>query len=285
MVTTNTLTVTAYDRRDRSDVLDLFGYSYQRHAHLDWYEPDEWIDAVGGVIRLAWRGSHLVGMIAASLPMDGMAWIRLVAVADGAPETQVLEQLWRSTAAGLRDAGAQSCWVLMLEPWFEYYVPVFGMSEALRLVTLRREGGDLPNVNAPDVTVSPATLDDVAAMTAIDHAAFAPPFQMTAQDMRRAYRFATQSMVARVDGKIAGYQVSTRHGDQGHLARLAVDPAVRGKKTGASLVREMISSFLRRGVDLITVNTQMTNERSLRVYEACGFTRSGYDLPIYRVIL
>ena len=56
---------------------------------------------------------------------------------------------------------------------------------------------------------------------------------------------------------------------------------MRGKKVGALLVREMITGFLRRGVDLITVNTQMTNERSLRVYEACGFTRSGYDLPIY----
>jgi ribosomal-protein-alanine N-acetyltransferase len=281
MVSTSALTVTAYDRRDRSDVLDLFGYSYQRHAHLDWYEPDEWLDGVGGVIRLAWRGSHLVGMMAASHPMQGMAWIRLVAVADGAPETEVLEQLWRSTAAGLRDAGAVSCWVLVLEPWFEYYVPVFGMSEAVRLVTLRREGSALQTVDAPDVTVSPATLDDIAAMTAIDHAAFAPPFQMTAQDMRRAYRFAAQSMVARVDGVIAGYQVSTRHGDQGHLARLAVDPAVRGKKIGARLVCEMASAFLRRGVDLITVNTQMTNERSLHVYTACGFTRSGYDLPIY----
>lgn len=285
MVTANTLTITAYDRRDRADVLDLFSYSFQRHAHLDWYAPDEWLDAVGGVIRLAWRGSHLVGMMAASLPMDGMAWIRLVAVADGAPETEVLSLLWQSTAAGLRDVGAQACWVLMLEPWFEYYAPVFGMSEAVRLVTLRREGDSLPEVDSPDVTVSPAALDDVAAMTAVDHAAFAPPFQMTAQDMRRAYRFAAQSMVARVDGVVAGYQVSTRHGDQGHLARLAVDPAVRGKKIGARLVREMIASFARRGVDLITVNTQMTNVRSLRVYEACGFARNGYDLPVYSVRL
>lgn len=285
MVSTSALTVTAYDRRDRADVIDLLSYSYQRHIHLDWYEPDEWLDAVGGVIRLAWRGAHLVGLLAASHPMHGVAWIRLAAVADGAPEAEVLALLWQAVAAGLRDAGTQSCWILMLEPWFDHYMPVFDMRESVRLVTLRREGDVLPVIDLPDVTVSPATLDDVAAMTAIDQAAFGPPFQMPAHDMRRAYRFAAQSMVARLDGRIAGYQVSTRHGDQGHLARLAVDPAVQGQRIGARLVCEMAAAFLRRGIDLVTVNTQITNERSLHLYERCGFIRGGYDLPIYSVRL
>jgi ribosomal protein S18 acetylase RimI-like enzyme len=285
MVAANVLTVIPYERRYRAQTLDLMSHSYQRHTHLDWYDPDEWIDAVSGVIRLAWRGAHLVGMMAASLPISGQSWLRMVAVADGSPENEVLERLWHPTAAALREAGAESCWVLLLEPWFEYYMPVLHMTEAERLITLRRDRETAPQVSAPDVTVSPATMDDVAAMTAVDHAAFMPPFQMTAQDMRRAYRFAALSTVARVNGTVAGYQLSTRHGDQGHLARLAVDPAVQGNGVGALLVADMAAAFLRRHVELVTVNTQKTNERSLRVYTACGFERSGYDIPIYRATL
>ncbi len=138
------LTVTPYERRYRPDLLALLEYSYQRHTHLDWYEPDEWVDNVAGLTRLAFRGTHLVGLMAATLPVFGASWIRMVALADGTTETEVLEQLWASTAAALRQAGTRECWVLMLEPWFEYYMPLLDMTEAERLVTLRREGDPLP---------------------------------------------------------------------------------------------------------------------------------------------
>jgi [ribosomal protein S18]-alanine N-acetyltransferase len=285
VVAANVLTVIPYERRYRAQSLDLISYSFQRHSHLDWYEPDEWLDAVGGVTYLAWRGAHLVGMLSATAPSHGMSWIRLIAVADGLPEGDVLECLWRPTADALRAAGAASCWLLLLEPWLEYFTPVFGMTEAERLITLRREGDSVPDIGAPDVTVSLAALDDVPAMVAVDHAAFQPPYQMVPADMRRAYRFSALSSVARVDGTVVGYQLSTRHGDQGHLARLAVDPAMQGRRVGALLIADMAAAFARRGVELVTVNTQMTNERSLRVYAATGFRRSGYDIPIYRANL
>ena len=279
------LTVTPYERRYRPDLLALLEYSYQRHTHLDWYEPDEWVDNVAGLTRLAFRGTHLVGLMAATLPVFGASWIRMVALADGTTETEVLEQLWASTAAALRQAGTRECWVLMLEPWFEYYMPLLDMTEAERLVTLRREGDPLPERPPSRIAVEFARLEDVDAMTAVDQAAFATPFQMTTQDMRRAYRFAALSSVARVDGRIVGYQLSTRHGDQGHLARLAVSPSMQGQGIGAALVCDMTAALLRRRVELVTVNTQISNTRSLSLYTACGFTRSGFDLPIYRALL
>lgn len=282
MVASNSiLTVMPYERRYRTDVLDLIEYSYQRHTHLDWYEPDTWLDNVEGVVRLAFRGTHLVGMMAATMPMQETSWIRMVAVADGQAETEVLEQMWIPTAEALNEAGTRTCWVLMLEPWFEYYMPVLGMTESERLVTLRRDGDAVPEASAEGVTVEAATMDDVLEMTAVDQAAFAPPYQMTKQDMRRAYRFSALSSVARIDGRIVGYQLSTRHGEQGHLARLAVSPDMQRRGTGALLVRDMTEAFLRHGVETVTVNTQVSNTRSLHLYAACGFTRSGYDIPIF----
>lgn len=280
------LTVVPYERRYRSATVDLIDYSFQRHTHLDWYEPDEWLDNVASVVQLAFRGTHLVGMLATTMPMGGTAWLRLVAIADGAPEAQVLERLWLPTADALRAAGAESVWALILEPWLEYFTPLFGMQEAERLVTLRREGDALPVLpDQPEIVIEQATMDDVGAMAAVDQAAFSPPYQMTAQEMRRAYRFAAMSTVARLDGRLIGYQLSTKHGEQGHLARLAVEPSLQGRGIGALLVRDLTAAFLRRHVEHITVNTQMTNARSLQLYASCGFERAGFDLPIYKATL
>lgn len=275
------LTVVPYERRYRTEVLDLIGYSYQRHMHLDWYEADEWFDSVGGIVQLAWRGKQLVGMLGASYPSDGMAWLRLAALADGVSEQEVMGRLWTPLAHAMIAAGVRTCWVLAFEPWIDYAVTPLGLRQVETLVTLRREGDALPYIAAHGVTLHTATINDVDGMAAVDQAAFAPPYPMSAHDMRRAVRTSAISTVARLNGRIVGFQISTRHGDQGHLARLAVLPEVQGRDIGALLTRECIAAFLRRQVESVSVNTQASNERSLKTYQALGFERTGYDVPIY----
>ncbi|MBK9126035.1 MAG: GNAT family N-acetyltransferase [Chloroflexi bacterium] len=275
------LTVVPYERRYRAEVLDLISYSYQRHVHLDWYDADEWLDHIGGIVQLAWRGTHLVGMLGASYPTDGMAWLRLAALADGVHEQEVMDRLWVPLVDAMVVAGVRQCWVLALEPWLDYALAPLGLRQVEMLVTLRREGAALPPVDSHGVTLHTATIDDVEEMTAIDQAAFAPPYPMSAHDMRRAYRTSAISTVARLDGRMVGFQISTRHGDQGHLARLAVLPELQGHGIGVLLTRECVAAFLRRQVDAVSVNTQASNTRSLKTYQALGFARTGYDLPIY----
>lgn len=275
------LTIVPYERRYRADVLDLMNYSYQRHAHFDWYDPDEWLDQVGGIVQLAWRGTHLIGMLGASHPVGGISWLRLAALADGVHEHEVMGQLWEPLVDAMTAAGVRQCWVLALEPWLDYALAPFGLRQVETLVTLRREGGALPPADPHGVTLHTATIDDVPEMTAIDQAAFAPPYPMSAHDMRRAYRMSAISTVARLGGRVVGFQISTRHGDQGHLARLAVLPELQGRGIGALLVRECIAAFMRRQVTVVSVNTQASNTRSLKTYHAFGFERTGYDLPIY----
>jgi len=284
MVTTAALTVMPYERRYRSQVLELIQYTYLRHTHFDWYEAEEWLDSMGGLTRLAWRNGHLAGVMGANSPFNATSWVRVLCIAEGISEAEVVTALWNSMRAGLRGAGALGCWLLALEPWIESHTARMGMSHTETLVSMRR-GSSTPLQPAPATPISlePAAIQDVAAMAVIDQAAFIPPYQMNYPDIRRAYRNGTTSTIARLDDQIVGYQISTRHGATGHLARLAVMPGHQGRQIGAALVREVVAAFLRRQVEVVTVNTQASNLRSQHLYQAYGFERSGYDTPMFGV--
>jgi ribosomal-protein-alanine N-acetyltransferase len=286
MVSSATLTVIPYERRYRSQVLDLISYSYLRHTHFDWYSTEEWLDNMGSLTRLAWRSGHLAGVMAANLPFHAMSWLRVACVSEGLNEIEVITALWQSIRAGLRDKGAVACWLVALEPWIESHTAHMGMSRSELLISMRR-GSSTPLQDAPitDVTLASGEIHDVSAMATIDQAAFVPPFQMNYADIRRAYRGSTTSTVAKIDNQIVGYQISSRHGSVGHLGRLAVMPGYQGRHIGAALVREVVAAFLRRQVEVITVNTQLSNTRSQMLYQTYGFERNGYDTPMFSVSL
>lgn len=286
MVSTSALTVIPYERRYRSQVLDLISYSYLRHTQFDWYSAEEWLDNMAGLTRLAWRSGHLAGVMAASTPLNSLSWLKIACVSEPTQEGEVVSALWQSIRASLREQGAVACWLVALEPWVESHTVRMGMSRSELLISMRR-GSSTPLQDAPftEVSLEPGELKDVAAMAAIDQAAFIPPFQMNYADIRRAYRGSTTCTVAKRDGQIVGYQISSRHGSIGHLARLAVLPKYQGQRVGAALVREVVAAFLRRQVEVITVNTQLSNVRSQTLYQAYGFARNGYDTPMFSVSL
>jgi ribosomal protein S18 acetylase RimI-like enzyme len=118
-------------------------------------------------------------------------------------------------------------------------------------------------------------------MTRVDHAAFSPPWQLSLSDLRQAMRLAASCTVATLDERIVGYQLSTRHRESGHLARLAVEPNLQGGGVGGAMLNRLLMYFHERSVHIVTVNTQETNTRSQRLYNYYGFFRNGYDLPVW----
>lgn len=286
MLSATTLTVLPYERRFRSQVIDLVSSTYRRHNQFDWYSFDEWLDSGVGITQLAWRNGHLAGVMSASQPLNATAWIRAICLSETAKEAEVIATLWQSMRLILRDKGVVSCWLAALEPWVEAHTAQMGMTRSEMLISMRRESGlALPPAPEVNITLEVGSLDSIAALTAIDHAAFVPPFQLSHPDIRRAYRISTTCTVAKVGDETVGFQISSRHGKVGHLARLAVLPAYQGRGIGAALVREMIAAFLRRQVEVMTVNTQLSNTRSQVLYHAYGFERNRYDTPMFSVSL
>jgi len=285
-----TLVITPFTKRNRHLVRDLLSRSFYSHVHLDWHDSDHWMESENALIRLAWLHGNLVGMIGLSEPLHRTAWVRLAAVVDHVDPAPVLSALWGELRQEARDAGVIQVTMLMVRDWPIDIMAGLQFTFLEQIVTLRRSDTFVPETPLPEgFLIRTARQDDVAAMTAVDHAAFTPPWQLAGSDIRQAERVSANATVAvqNVDGRqqIVGYQISTLYFDGSHLARLAVIPSVQGLGIGRALVGEVLRYFARRGVYAMTVNTQAGNESSQRLYRRLSFRHNGYDLPVWSIQL
>lgn len=251
------------------------------HTHLDWHDSRTWLETFDSPVRLAWDGERLCGMIAASVPMDGTSWLRLIGIADHTDSEALFKVLWHDIRAILHDEGVHTVAVLVIDDWLTPYVTRAGFSYEEDIITLRREGKNLPPLREHTLSIRHTAPEDIRRITEVDQRAFVAPWQLTFADLRQAKRIAASCTVAEYNGEIVGYQLSTLFRHSGHLARLAVLPEMQGKGVGSVLLDDLIQRFLRRSIATVTVNTQSSNIRSQRVYERYGFSRNGYDLPVW----
>ncbi len=277
----DTLTLTPFERRYRQATLDLLFHNTRVHTHLDWHETSQWLDTPNIPTRLAWQNQRLIGILAASVPMEGTCWLRLIGLADNVAGTPLIRALWADLGEVLREMQVYTVALLIINDWLADYAPALGFAYNEDIVTLRREGYDLPERHKSGVTLRVAGYEDLARLVTVDQSAFKAPWQLSEEDLRQARRIATSCTVALKDQWIVGYQLSTLYRQSGHLARLAVLPEMQGSGVGGALLDDLIRRFLKRGVRSVTVNTQSTNLRSQRLYQRYGFERNGYDLPVW----
>jgi ribosomal protein S18 acetylase RimI-like enzyme len=275
--------VTPLERHQRDVVLDLLFYSRRHHTQLDWQSAGRWLEQEGNAIALAWHDEQLVGVMGISAPLFGTAWVRLLAVHDAHDPKDILPLLWRDLC---QQTTARAVYWLVVQRWVMGDLPALGFRYQEDVVMMSRVGATLPPMSSARVSIHNAYLEHVADLVRVDHAAFPPEWRMTTEELRHAQRHATScTMAVDDDGAIVGYQLSTRHQNTAHLARLAVLPAQQGLGVGAALLQHMIESYLRRGVNAVSVNTQASNTRSQALYTRYGFVRNGYDLPVWRCAL
>lgn len=276
--------VRLYERPQRELLLNLTFYSRRTHAHLDWHKSGVWLDLPEALVYGAWRNGQLVGFMGASAPLFGQTWLRLLAVHNEADPPEVLLPLWQALREELLELDVETVRCLLVNRWIAPYLPAMGFDYEEDVVTLyRAPQTPLPAAPqiAPDARIEPAYLEDLPGIMAVDHAAFDTAWRMTADDLRQAQRQSASASIARRGGRIVGYQISTRHHSNGHLARLAVHPAEQGQRLGAALLHNLIERFAERGVTSMTVNTQSSNAHSQQLYLRYGFRRNGFDLPVW----
>jgi ribosomal-protein-alanine N-acetyltransferase len=272
------LTITPFQRRHLQSIRDLLFHSNLVHVHLDWQEADHWLEQGEGTVRLAWMWGRLAGLIGASKPLNGTSWIRVAAVHDQLDPDAVLQCIWHDLAADLKGQGVHAVGLLMVRDWLLPHIAGLGFTYQEHIVTLARAGHALPELTREPVMTRSAGLDDLPTLVQVDHSAFDPPWQMSALELRLAERQSSSCTVALIDNQVVGYQLSTLYFDGAHLARLGVLPSLQGQGIGAALLADALRRFFRRGVYTMTVNTQSSNQRSLRLYEHYGFRMNGFDL-------
>jgi GNAT superfamily N-acetyltransferase len=280
-----TITVIHYQRRDRRAVRDLLEQPNHLHCQLDWAEIGDWLEQSNARAWTIWQGTRLVGLIGFGETLSEVCWLRVLLFRMEVDMGGLLQHSWSLIQPQLIASGASQVAVLIGDEFWMVYLRTLGFQPLDEVVTLRRASMDLPSPLQSPVQVRGFMSPDMQSIFAIDQAAFLPPWQMSLFDLRQAERMCASAMVAVHEGKVVGFQFSTFYFDGAHLARLAVHPDLQGRGVGHALMTDLILRMSKRSVYVMTVNTQLTNLQSQRLYERFRFSRTGYDLPVWTTAL
>lgn len=79
---------------------------------------------------------------------------------------------------------------------------------------------------------------------------------------------------------VHGYHVTGLAGSNAYVQRVAVHPDAHRRGYGTALVNDSLHWAWRCGATLSQVNTQITNEAAVALYERCGFTLAPFRLQV-----
>lgn len=285
-----TITTVPYSQADHTAVRALLRARRRTHLHLDWRSLNGWLVApnlvcwVAQSARSVGDSQGVVACLGATVASGGAAWLRVAALAGrGTPDA--LDALWGQLRADLISHGVAQVGVLTIDGWIEAFLPAWDFAQNNAVVTYRHRGRHRPSALPPALNLRHATHGDLPAIAGVDEAAFGPLWRHDQTDLGSAFAIAASVTVAELEGQIVGYELSTQHRENGHLARLAVLPHLQRRGIGSSLVSSVLVQFHQRGVREVTVNTQQDNYVSQRLYERMGFKSTRHSIPVWTLDL
>ena len=88
--------------------------------------------------------------------------------------------------------------------------------------------------------------------------------------------------VATVDGVVVGFCGLLMQMAEGHIANIAVDPSLRGRRIGARLLLQASRVAVARGAISMTLEVRVSNLAARRLYQWFGFAPAGVRPRYYR---
>ena len=280
----DTLEVRPAQLADRAAVNAFTENTYRVHFNLDWWTFDQWLypDRPSDAIWLAFFQQELVGLLL--LPFDGgpTAWVRALAIANGAAAEPIANALFNTARSALRAYEVEQVAVLAHPTWVGDLTHRLNFTVNTEIVTLRKTDRDLPVDYSSAVPLRAATALDVTRMAAIDRAAFDPTWWYSAQTLTHILKAVPHFIVADMEEAIAGYAFSDVYGGQGHLIRLVVHPDYQRRGIGERLLVESLRYQIELGAHPLTLNTQSANTVSQELYRRYGFQPIGHPILVMR---
>lgn len=84
---------------------------------------------------------------------------------------------------------------------------------------------------------------------------------------------------------VVGYHVTGLAGSNAYVQRVAVHPDTQGQGWGRTLIQDSLRWAWKNGARIAHVNTQLTNERAVALYERNGFVLANERLQVlYRTV-
>ncbi len=258
----------------------LLETAHNVHRHLDWRPALEWLGR--SPFWLIEQKRRILAALACPTDPPGIAWIRLFAVDPILEAASTWDALFPRSLAYFNDQPGTSFAGIALYPWFGELLRARRFHSQQEIVILEWDNVlPQPLARPAPVTIHIMEMSDLGAVTDVDNRAFAPLWQNSYESLRLAYKQAAYATVAKIDGRIVGYQISTISGFNAHLARLAVYPEEQQKSIGYGLVYDLLRYFSGHNVFRITVNTQDNNQASLSLYQKLGFWPTGEHFQVF----
>ena len=204
-----------------------------------------------------------------------VAWVRLAVLDDALNTNDWLDLVLPPVLDALRRRGTRQLAWMDCRHWAAPHLKERGFKPLAEVVTLTKFDRALPDVHATEVHLRPASDGDVAAVRAVDRAAFTPCWWYSEATMRRRIGASSHFLVAELAGKPVGYVEGELRPPGAHLNRIAVHPVHQGRGIGALLLREAVRAFWQGGAERVALNTQTDNQRSQQLYHHLGFEPTG----------
>jgi ribosomal-protein-alanine N-acetyltransferase len=126
----------------------------------------------------------------------------------------------------------------------------------------------------------PLALADLDRVAEIERATFPDPWS------RRSFAETIEREQVRslaiddAQGRLVGYAMSVRAGDEAEILNIAVDESARGQGAGRALLDELLEHLRRSGVRQVFLEVRRSNQAAIGLYRDAGFrplgVRPGY---------
>jgi len=136
------------------------------------------------------------------------------------------------------------------------------------------------------VFLTPARIEDIESIAAIEGASFAQPWRPSAimaelQVAESWHHIARMPAADKEHAAVAGYILVRFLTDEMHIMKLAVAPAWRKRGMAAALLEAAQQEALRRGAVVVLLEVRPSNRAAIRFYRKAGFQTIGIRPKYY----
>lgn len=221
-----------------------------------------------------WRQS-VVGALFAWPDQSPVAWVRLAALRDDLSVDRWLDVSLPPILRELRRLGTRTLAWMDHRGWVGGHLRTRGFEPFVEVMTLVKRDPELPDRDSGEVRLRQASDEDLAAVVAVDRAAFAPHWWQSEDTVQRRATASSYFTVADFECNVVGYAQAELQPPKGHLNRIAVHPAHQNRGIGAALLHDALHALWASGAERVLLNTQRGNRRSLQLYRRFGFEPTG----------
>jgi ribosomal protein S18 acetylase RimI-like enzyme len=259
--------------------LPSVGYQFR---HIGWHPVAFWVGRPVSLCLKKPDGSFSAALLTSPDRLQ-VAWLHLFAAGAPPGARAAWNRLWPEAKGGLARMKVPFIWVMTTLDWMIDLIRASGFTETDRVVAYALLPARPIPADGDGGALSPMEETDLQEIERLDQAAFSPPWQMDSEALREMRERSIWAAVLRREGVIAGYIMASRTPQGIHITRVAVHPRDQNRGVGRLLLVRLINLFHRQGVPRITVNTQIENRRSRRLYQSLGFTGTGESYPVFRI--